>query len=480
MKQLPLQKQKEQEQINPKPRYQLVQKRIPILSRQQWIYVSLGLATCVLVILALRPTPILVDTKLVERGTLQTTVNAEGKTRIKEDFVISAPVNGRLDRIKLDEGDLVKKGSIVARIDPLPLNSAVNEALGKLAEAKSRRQGVATLRPKSEQLAQARSRISAARANQLQTEAKVTQAKAALKQARHDTKRAKELAVQGVIPSQSRERAELDLVTREKSLESATLAARAATKELEVAQAALKVLQKEQRDPDYLLKVYDSQVASIEAQLAKLQDDASRTNIRSPIEGEVLRILQKSSSFISEGTPIIKVGDPKDLELVIDALSQDALKIKPGNTILIEQGNSDIKDLPTNFLKAKVRLVEPSAFTKVSALGVEEQRVNVIGDFVDPAANFGDAYRVDVQIVVWESNNILKVPLSSLFRCDYRKWCVFVVNNGKAERRFVEIGNRSNYEVEVRQGLGEGEAVILHPNEKIEAGIAVKSQKNHS
>ena len=477
MKQLPLLEETDQHRAKAKPKPKLLKKRLPKLSRQQWIYATFGLATCMLIVLALRPTPIPVDTKSVERGTLQVTVNAEGKTRIKEDFVISAPVNGRLDRIELDEGDLVKKESIVARIDPLPLNSAVKEALGKLAEAKSQRQGVATLRPKSEQLAQARSRISAAQANQLQAEAKVAQAKAALEQAQHDTQRARELATKGVISSQDRERAELDQTTRKKDLESAILAAKAAAKELEVAQAALKVLQKEQSDPDYLLKVYDSQIASIEAQLSKLQDDASRTNIRSPIEGEVLRVLQKSSSFVSEGTPLIKVGDPKDLELVIDALSQDALKIKPGNPILIEQANTDIKGLSENFLKAKVRLIEPSAFTKVSALGVEEQRVNVIGDFVEPPVNFGDAYRVDVQIVVWEGKNILKAPLSSLFRCN-DNWCMFVVKDGKAHRQSVKIGNRSNYEVEIRQGLSEGEVVILHPNEQIEVGIAVKPRKN--
>ncbi len=506
MKQLPLPEQTEQHQAKANPKSKLLNKRLLKPSRQQWIYVTLGLAACTLTVLALRPTLIAVDTKPVERGTLKVTVNAEGKTRIKEDFVISAPVNGRLKRIELDEGDLVKKESIVARIDPLPLNSAVKEALGRLAEAKSQRQGVATLRPKSEQLAQARSRISVARASQLQAEAKVAQTRAAFEQAQHDAKRAGELATKGVISSQDRERAELEQTTRKKDLESAILAAKTTAKELEVAQAALKVLQKEQSDPDYLLKVYDSQIASIEAKLSKLQDDASRTNIRSPIEGKVLRVLQKSSSFVSEGTPLIKVGDPKDLELVIDALSQDAIKIKPGNPILIEEGNRDIKGLSENFLKAKVRLIEPSAFTKVSALGVEEQRVNVIGDFVEPPVNFGDAYRVDVQIVVWEGKNILKAPLSSLFRCD-DNWCVFVVRNSqtikcpdvgfaqnicktagrfiswisfkgsKAHRQSVKIGNRSNYEVEIRQGLSEGEVVILHPSEQIEADIAVKSRQ---
>lgn len=472
MKQLPLPEKKDTHQQEMESNW--FKKRLPKLTRSSLIYTSIGLATCVLVVLAFRPKPILVDTKLVERGTLQVTVNAEGKTRIKEDFVISATVSGRLDRIKLDEGDSVKKGNVVASIDPLPLNTAVKEALGKLAEAKAQRQGVATLRPKSEKLAQTRSRISAAIANQLQAEAKVAQTRAALAQAQRDTQRAQELAAKGAIPRQDKERAELNQNTREKELESAVLAVSAAAKEVEAAQAELKVLQKEQRDPDYLLKVYDAQIASIEAQLFKLQDDASRTNIYSPIDGRVLRILQKSSNFISEGTPLIKVGNPKDLELVIDVLSRDALNIKPGNTILIEQGDN-IENSVQNSLKAEVRLIEPSAFTKISALGVEEQRVNVIGDFVDSASFFGDAYRVDVQIVVWEGKNVLKVPLSSIFRCN-GSWCVFVVEDGKAHRKTVKIGNRSNYEVEIAKGLNKNEIVILYPSEQIEAGTSVKAR----
>lgn len=450
-----------------------VKKRLPKFTRQQLIYTGIGLSITTLVILAFRPTPIEVDTKPVTQGSLQVTVNAEGKTRIREDFVISSTVNGRLNRINLDEGDMVHKGSVVASIDPLPLNTAVKETLAKLSEVKAQRQGVATLRPKSAQLAQTRSRISVAQANQLQAEAKVAQAQATLTQARRDAQRNQQLANQGAIPRQKQERTNLNQATREKELESAILAVTAAAKEVEAAQSALQAQQIEQHDPDYLLKVYDAQIASIEAQLSKLKNDASRTNIYSPIDGKVLRILQKSSNFISEGTQLIKVGDSKDLELVIDVLSRDALKIKPGNIILIEQGGNDVNNYDKNPFKAKVRLIEPSAFTKVSALGVEEQRVNIIGDFIDSSDNFGDGYRVDTQIVIWEGKNILKVPLSSLFRCG-DNWCIFLVKDKKVHRRTVKIGHRSHYEVEIIAGLSKDEMVILYPNEQIKAGIAVK------
>jgi HlyD family secretion protein len=473
MKLLPLPDKKDQPLPNKDS--ESFKKRLPQFTRQQLIYTGIGLATCSLVVLALRPTPIEVDTQPVTQGTLQVTVNAEGKTRIREDFVISATVNGRLNRIKLDEGDLVKKGTIVATIDPLPLNTSVKETLAKLAEVQAQRQGVATLRPKSAQLAQTRSRISVAQANQLQAEARVAQTQATLAQARRDAQRDRELAAKGAISRQEQERTQLNQTTKVKELEAAILTATAAAKEVEAAQAELQVLQKQQSDPDYLLKVYDAQIASLEAQLSKLQDDASRTNIYVPIDGKVLRILQKSSNFVSEGTQLIKVGNPQDLELVIDVLSKDALKIKPGNKILIAPENNDMNNSIKGNLQAQVRSIEPSAFTKVSALGVEEQRVNIIGDFVDSAHDFGDAYRVDVQIVVWESKNVLQVPLSSLFRCG-DNWCVFVVKDKKAQRQTVKIGNRSNYKAEILAGLSKNEVVILYPSEQIKAGIAVKSR----
>lgn len=154
---------------------------------------------------------------------------------------------------------------------------------------------------------------------------------------------------------------------------------------------------------------------------------------------------------------------------MIDVLSGDATKIKPNDQILIDQGTEN------KAIQAKVRYIEPSAFTKVSALGVEEQRVNVIGDFTDKLLSFGDAYRVDVQIVVWDGKDVLKVPLSSLFRCG-KSWCTFVVNNGKAYRRQIEVGQRSDFEAEIRRGLKQGEVIILHPSEQIDDGKRVSSR----
>lgn len=438
--------------------------------KSRWlIYGGAAIATFTAIVWAFRPTPIVVETQAVTRGELQVSVAAEGKTRIRDRFVISAPVSGRLTRIQLKAGDAVQPGEIVAQIEPLTLTAPVQEALGRLAEARAQREGVATQRPKSATLAQAQTRIQAAIATQRQAEASVAQAQAAFNQAQRDRQRAQDMAASGVISRRDRENAELVEITRAKELESATLAAKAASAEVDVARAALTVLQAEQRDPDYLLKVYDARIASIEADLAKLQDEANRTSVRSPSGGQVLRLLQQSAQSVTAGTPLLEIGDISKLEIVIDVLSTDALRIKPGNVILVQAGAG----MP--MLKAKVRQVEPSAFTKISALGVEEQRVNVIGDFINAPASLGDGYRSDVQIVVWQNPNVLKVPLSALFRCD-QAWCVFSVQDSKAQERSIEIGQRSTFEAEVQKGLQAGETVILHPNEQITTGTLVKSR----
>lgn len=442
---------------------------LPTPSSRQIGYVALAIATCLLLIWAFRPTPVRVSVGTVDHGTLQVTVDAEGKTRVRDRFTISAPVNGHLERIQLNEGDPVQAGTLVAQIEPLPLTADVKAALGQLAEWKAQRAGVATQRPKTETLAQAKMRIQKAISDQQQSEARVAAAQATLEQARRDRQRAQQLQSSGAISRQERESAELIEVTRARELDAAITSAKATASEVQVNRAALAVLQKEQTDPDYLLRVYDARIASTEAELAKLRDEANRTEIRSPVNGRVLRILQKSAQYVTDGTPLLELGDVSNLELVIDVLSTDAEQIKPGDAILIERQNA-------HPIRARVRLVEPAAFTKVSALGVEEQRVNVIGDFVDAPTFFGDAYRVETRIVTWEGKNVLKIPLSALFRCN-QDWCVFTVKNNRAERRSVTVDHRSNSEAEIQNGLILDEVVILHPNEQIDAGKLVQANR---
>ncbi|MCG8361884.1 MAG: efflux RND transporter periplasmic adaptor subunit [Pseudanabaenales cyanobacterium] len=426
-------------------------------------YFLAGLGALTLVVLAFRPAPIPVDLGEVERGELQVTVDAEGKTRVQDRFVVAAPVAGRLDRIDLDEGDPVEQGKVVARIDPLPLDTQVREAQARLRELQAEIAGVETQRPKPAALIQSEARIRAAEAERQATEAEVEKAEAALQQARRDRIRAQDLETTGAISRQRREEAELLETSRTRELKTIQRQLEGAIAEVAAAREELSILQAEQRDPDYLVDAYRAQIAAVEAELTNLADEASRTEIQAPVTGYVLRVLQESARFVAAGDPLIELGDPSDLELVIDVLSTDAVKVQPGASILVEHWGGETT------LMAEVRYVEPAAFTEVSALGVEEQRVNIIGDFVDPSVPLGDGYRIEARIVVWRDDDVLKAPVSALFRCGEGQ-CVFVAENGRAHQREVVIGRRNEFEVVIKQGLETGEQVILHPTEQIEAG----------
>ena len=436
---------------------------------RQWLYGIGGLGLAVLIAYALRPQPIAVDLAPVERGALQVTVGAEGQTRVRDRYVVAAPVDGELQRIDLKSGDAVTAGAIVARIDPLPLTSQVEAAQARRRAVQAQLAGVDTQRPKAEALNQAETRIRAARAQVNQAQAQVTEAEAALVQAQRDRDRMATLYRQGAIPRQQLETMALAVTQRHQALETARQQVAVAQADVQSAQANLAVITAEQQDPDYLVDVYTAELAALDAELANLTDDARRTTITAPAAGRVLSVLEPSARFVAAGTPLLTVGDPKGLELVIDILSTDAVRVSPGDAVQIDRWGGD------EDLQAIVRQVEPSAFTEVSALGVDEQRVNVIADFADPAVPLGDGFRIDAQIVVWQGEDVLTVPISALFRCD-TDWCAFVAEDGRAQRREVVIGPRSDFAAVVESGLDEGAQVILYPGDQIEAGVRVKGR----
>ncbi len=442
---------------------------------RQLPYILGGLGILAILIWAFLPSPIPVDVAEVRRGNVRVTVDEEGETRIRKRYVVSAPVEGRLARINLDEGDRVAQGEIIAQIDPLPLESDIEEAKARLRQWEAEKAGVATQRPKQEAIMQAEARIRSAEAKQREAMAQVERAIAELAQAERDRDRNQKLYTDGVISRQEKERAELEAVTKIRALEAEQRIADSALAEVNAAKKALSLLRAEQKDPDYLLDVYDARIASIIAELAKLTDDAKRTNITSPINGYVLRVNLESAKYVESGTSLLELGNPQDLEIVVDLLSSDAVKVKPGATMFLEHWGGEAT------LEAKVRYVEPSAFTKVSALGVEEQRVNVIADFVNTEIPLGDGYRVETRTVVWSGENVLVIPVSALFRCEpgnnrvvSNTWCTFVVENNQAQKREIEVSQRSNFEAVIQKGLTETEIVILHPNEQITSGKKVR------
>ncbi|QDZ41074.1 HlyD family efflux transporter periplasmic adaptor subunit [Euhalothece natronophila Z-M001] len=436
---------------------------------KKWLYGAGAVGLVALIAYTLRPQPLSVDLGEVERGTLQLTVDAEGRTRVRDRFTVSASVSGNLQRISLQAGDEVEEGMILAQIDPLPITSQVEATQAQLQALQAEMSGVETQRPKPEALREADSRIESALARKRQAQAQVEEAESAFNQAQRDRDRSQTLWEEGVIPRQDLENAELRETQRRRELNTAREQVAVAEADIQGAREQRANLEAQQQDPDYLLDVYQSRMAAVEAELEQLSADAERTNIVAPSSGQVLEVLEKSARHVNAGTPLIEIGNPNQLEIVIDVLSTEAVRVQPGATIQVERWGGDTP------LQATVRKVEPSAFTKTSALGVEEQRVNVIADFTEDQVPLGDGYRVEARIVTWEEDEVLKVPISALFRCE-EDWCVFVKENGRAQRQKIDITQRSDRFAAVKSGLNAGDLVIQHPSDEVTSGTRIQGE----
>lgn len=376
-------------------------------------------AACLLaaVVWVLWPAPVWVDGVTVQTGHMQVTVDDLGETRSHERFTLSAPVSGRLERMTLRDGDAVQDQQQLARIAPLPLSE----------------------RERKELMA----RVTAAQALQQDAQQRVQQAAHALGQAQRELQRMRQLASEGFIAPQGLEQALQKETMAGSALEVARFRARAAAADVQAAQAAM----------DALHAVDSSAKGWVE--------------VRAPTAGRVLRINDPSERVVAVGAALMSLGDVHHLELVIELLSTDAVKVLPGMPVLIEGwGGQEV-------LRAKVRQIESHAFTKVSALGIEEKRVNVIADLEAPPATLGDGFRVTARIVVWASDNVLKVPASALYRCA-QAWCVFVLEEGRARQRTLTLGQRNLQEAEVTEGLRPGEWVVRYPGNALMDGARVR------
>ena len=372
-----------------------------------------------LLMMWLRPDPLRVNVAKASRGPMRVTLDGEGKTRVRDRYVVAAPVAGRLRRINLRRGDKVVERQLIAEIEPMPL---------------------APLDPR--QRAEAIARVRAAEDARAEVDQMVDRYKASYEQARRDLKRSQSLARDGVISRQEVEAAETASATALREYEALKSRAEKAAHDVEVARAALLAIN---RSPA-----------------------AATVTVQAPSEGRVLQVLEESERVVSAGAPLVELSNPSRLEVVIELLSTDAVKVSSGATVFIENWGGP------RALEARVRLVEPSAFTKVSALGVEEQRVNVIADLAEAERTLGDGYRVEGRVVVWETTDALRVPISTLFRRG-ENWSLFYVENGIARIKDVEIGHLTSAEAEVISDLKEGAEVITHPSKDISDGARVET-----
>jgi HlyD family secretion protein len=393
------------------------------------LLLALVLGASVLAVLSLRPRPASVDIGSVSVGRLETIVQESGMTRVKDRFIVSAPVSGTLSRLAFEPGDEVKEGDPLAEIAP---------ALSPLLDNRTR--------------AEAEARLGAALSAQGQANAQLARARTAKELAEQDLAREQKLAASGSSSRQSLEQSEFAARMRNDELSSALFAEKVAAEEVRVARVTL--------GRDRGGKSTDHHV-----------------DVLSPVSGRILRVQQKSAGVVAAGTPLVEVGDPTALEIVVDLLTTDAVQIQPGTDVRVEGWGGDEP------LTGQVRRVEPSAFTRPSALGINEQRVNVIVALKSPRqkwASLGDGYRVEARLVLWRGEHVRKIPQGAVFRHG-DGWAAFRVQAGVVRLAPIQIGHRGESEVELvddprAPALPEGAEVVVHPGDRIKDGVRVQQR----
>ena len=387
----------------------------------------IGGSLVLFIALGLRPKPTPVETAQIATGPLTVSVLEEGKTRIRNRFVISPPISGFLNRVTLRAGAPIEAGkTVLAKIQPQPPSF---------------------LDPRAQ--AEAEARVNGAKAAGMRAEAQVDRARASVDLARKDAKRADDLKRTGAISA----------------------------KEWDATQSQAEVLGREFRSAEFAQQVAEFELAQAQAAFTQTKtpagENADPMNIVAPIDGFVLNIHEESARMLPAGTAIMEVGDTRDIEAEIELLSSDAVGVAAGAEVSIEQWGGDQP------LRGKVSVVEPGGFTKISALGVEEQRVRVRIDFSEalpPGRTLGDRFRVEARIVTWHAESVLQVPTGALFRRG-GDWMTFVMEGGKACATKVDIAHNNGIAAEVRSGLTQGQRVILHPPDVITDGAAVRSRE---
>ena len=371
------------------------------------------------------PQPVLVETHPVERAPLTVSIEEEGRTRVIDRYVVSAPVDGVACRVELDVGDPVEQGQLLLSITPLE---------SQVLDPRSRAQATA-------QVAAAESALRAA-------EEQVRTAAAAERLADAELKRFRQLMEKKLISRDALDKAIAESTTNRAAKRSADFQVEVARYELQAARSVL------------------------EYTAGKPSEPFERVPIRSPVTGRILKVDHECEGPVRTGDPLLEVGNPSALEVEVDVLSADAVKIQTGMKVLFDRWGGE------QALEGIVRIIEPVGFTKVSALGVEEQRVLVISDFTSPAEQWrrlGDGYRVEARFILWHEDDVLQVPASSLFHYN-NGWAVFAIEGQRAKRREVTVGQRNGLRAQILDGLKEDVLVINHPSDKVEDGRSVKGR----
>lgn len=384
-----------------------------------------GLLLIALIAWGLWPKPVVIETGVVARGPLTVRVSEEGKTRVRNRYVVAAPVAGKMRRVSLKPGDEVKAGETVITV--------IEPVVSPLLDPRARTQAEAV--------------VSMREASHKQAGESLEAAKAASKMAEADYERVRSVTRAGSVSESDRDRIEMEF-----SMKSADV-----------------------RAAGFALQVIDYELAQARAALERPESSIAGNllEVKSPVSGKILKVMQESEMVVAPGTQILEVGDPADIEIEAEILSRDAVMIRPGDSVKIEQWGGE------KALTGRVRRIEPAAFTKISALGVEEQRVIVLSDLVDipeSAKALGDRYRVEVRVAIWHADDVLVVPAGALFR-EGNQWKTFVFRDDTAVLTPVEAGHTDGRSTEILSGVSAGDEVLIHPPDTVKDGIAVTKRE---
>jgi len=376
-------------------------------------------------IVSFKPRPVPTDIGVAQTGSMRTSIREEGETRVEDIYTLSSPIAGHLRRINLEVGDKVVEGqTIVAEIEPLDSDF---------------------LDPRSE--AQAKAEVNTAESALKLAKAELKQAQVELDFAKSEYDRIRSLHQTGTASQRDLDNSERLFKSRRAVYATVQAALQMRKFELERVKAIL---------------------------MSPVQSQAHRTSceclkLYAPISGTILKVITESEGVVQAGTPLLDIGDPSQLQIVAELLSMDAVKVEAGGLVAIENWGGKTA------LEGKVKRIDPVGFSKVSALGIEEQRVNVIIDLVSPHESWsrlGHGYQVDVAIVLWQGSDVLQVPLTAIFR-EGTNWSIFVVEEGIVTKRSLQVGQINSHTAEIKKGLGTGEQFIVYPSDRIYEGVSV-------
>ena len=416
------------------------------------------------------PQPVVVEIGPVERRVVREYVSEEAKTRLADEYTLDMPVNGTLERIKLEIGDLVKAGGVIARVDAFELEQRIAGVESLIAQTDAYILGIDVQKPKEEDLASADVRVQENEDRIRIAERERDVAAIEMDDARREFKRAEELVVQGVGSQQLLDQAERRYRSAQQQMTSATVAIDAARKGLELASLASRRVIGSVDDNEYMREAYRAEKRNLEAQLRIYRSDLEKTEILAPVSGPVLEKYLEDRRVLAAGTPVLKIGDLSSMEIESDILSEEIVNVDEGDTVEIEG-----KAVSSEAISGMVSRIYPSAFTKISSLGIEQQRVKTIIDFDPGTLVLRPGTRLDIRIITDESANVIAVPERATFRRD-GQWYVFVVEGGNALLRPIRIGLKNDTWAEVVEGLGEADQIVYEPNNEIMDGSRLEAR----